>query len=356
MATMRLSTQDITRMATSRLAEVLGVRSETMHVEYEVLDGPDLQFDAVIESGSYVFLIESKSSSSLGQVVPAIDFLKKAVRTSSKSYIALMVVPYMSRSGREYCEQSDVAWLDLSGNAKIVAPGLFVNSSGHRNRFLRPGRVESAFGPRGSRVARRLLLDPGATFRQQELADLTDLNPGYVSRVVRKLIAMEIVERHREGIQVTNADRLLDAWHDEYRFDRHTVVRGHVTAPVDGSVGQVFGRVLSGSEFRYALTGLAAAWLYSGFAGYRLTTVYVESQLSEAVLGELGFRPEPRGANTWLVVPTDAGVFDGMGRLNGINCVNPVQVFLDLKAHPERSAEAADELRRQLLTWEGENE
>ena len=356
MAIMRLSTQHITRTAVNRLAEMLGVRSETMHVEYEVLEGLDVQFDAVIESGSYAFLIEAKSSSSLGQVFPAIDFLKNAARTSSKQYIALLVVPYMSRSGREYCEKEGVAWLDLSGNAKIVAPGLFVNSTGHKNRFLRPGRVESAFGPRGSRVARRLLLDPQSTFRQRELAKLTGLNPAYVSRVVRKMIEMDLVERSREGVRVTNHDRLLDAWRDEYRFDRHSVTRGHVSAPVGESVGHVLDRELSGSEISYALTGLAAAWSYNGFAGYRLTTVYVESELSEAVLREVGFRRESRGANTWLVVPNDEGVFDGMRRLDGINCANPVQVYLDLKAHPERSVEAADELRRQNLIWDSENE
>ncbi|MCX6924806.1 MAG: type IV toxin-antitoxin system AbiEi family antitoxin [Verrucomicrobia bacterium] len=33
----------------------------------------------------------------------------------------------------------------------------------------------------------------------------------------------------------------------------------------------------------------------------------------------------------------------------GISCVHPVQVYLDLKNHPERSTEAAQALRQNIL-------
>jgi hypothetical protein len=34
-----------------------------------------------------------------------------------------------------------------------------------------------------------------------------------------------------------------------------------------------------------------------------------------------------------------------------VRCVHPVQAYLDLKAQPERAAEAADRLRTERLTW-----
>jgi hypothetical protein len=37
--------------------------------------------------------------------------------------------------------------------------------------------------------------------------------------------------------------------------------------------------------------------------------------------------------------------------LSDIKCVHPVQVYVDLKDHPERAAEAAAELRDRLLGW-----
>ncbi|MGO8930922.1 MAG: hypothetical protein ACLQU3_29035 [Limisphaerales bacterium] len=56
-------------------------------------------------------------------------------------------------------------------------------------------------------------------------------------------------------------------------------------------------------------------------------------------------RGELRGENVWLVVPNDEGVSEGAAEGEGIRCVHPVQAYLDMKDHPERSAEAAEQLR-----------
>ena len=64
----------------------------------------------------------------------------------------------------------------------------------------------------------------------------------------------------------------------------------------------------------------------------------------------MAFREESRGESVWLVVPNDEGIFQGALDREGVRCVHPVQVYLDLKNHPERSAEAAEELRRKFLS------
>ena len=99
----------------------------------------------------------------------------------------------------------------------------------------------------------------------------------------------------------------------------------------------------------YAATALPAAWLWTRYAGFRLATVYLSSPPSEGLKKELGFREEARGANTWLVLPNDEGVFEGAEFVGGIRCVHPVQAYLDLKDHPERAMEAAEELRRLII-------
>jgi len=71
---------------------------------------------------------------------------------------------------------------------------------------------------------------------------------------------------------------------------------------------------------------------------------------SATLLAALSFREESRGANVWLVVPNDDGVFQGTQTKEELVCVHPVQVYLDLKGHPERSAEAADRLRQNLFS------
>ena len=103
-------------------------------------------------------------------------------------------------------------------------------------------------------------MNPSESVRQRALASTTGLNEGYVSRVVKKLVEMDLVERDERGIRVTDANRLLDAWHDEYRFDKHTVIRGHSTVAFGESIIQGIARTLSDRGVPYAATGLAAAW------------------------------------------------------------------------------------------------
>ena len=348
---MTMKGEEITRQAVGRLSELLGIHEEMADVRYDSEAANDSGFDALYTSGSHTFAIESKSSSVLGQIVPAIETLKLAIAQSPRMLVPLVVVPYMSRSGREHCERAGMGWFDLSGNAKIVAPGLYVSSIGHRNKFQRPGRVESAFGAKGSRVARRLLMEPGVTRRQRQIAHETGLDESYVSRVVRKLRALDLVKITPKGVRVGDADRMLESWRDEYRFDRHRVLKGHITAPVSEPVVENIGSVLTRHAVRHALTGLAGAWAYTHFASHRLSTVYVDVEPTDEMLADLGFRGESRGANTWLVLPNDEGVFDGSHIVGGNWCAHPVQVYLDLKSQPERSAEAAEELRRRTLSW-----
>ena len=72
----------------------------------------------------------------------------------------MVAVPFMGPAGRERCEELNVGWLDLSGNARLVAPGLRVQIEGQANRYKGPGRPASAFAPKSSRISRWLLMHP----------------------------------------------------------------------------------------------------------------------------------------------------------------------------------------------------
>ncbi len=86
-------------------------------------------------------------------------------------------------------------------------------------------------------------------------------------------------------------------------------------------------------------------------ASFRLATVYVEELPSGAQLDALGWRAKPRAPDAWLVVPRDGGVFDGSQVIDDIVCVHPVQAYIDLAQQPERSNEAAAELKARHLAW-----
>lgn len=304
----------------------------------------------VVEHGRLRVVVEYKGSANSAVVDLAIRRIKASARHLGPRVVTVIAVPYMGDTGKRLCAEAGVSWLDLSGNASISAPGLRVIIEGKTNRFTRRGRPSTAFAPKSSRIARRLLIEPRRAFKQQELARLTGLDDGFTSRIVHRLETDGLVQREKKGaVRVDDAGRLLDSWSEVYDFKKHLIVPGHVTTPSGEDLLPRLHKGLSKGKVRYAATGLAAAWLHTRFVGFRLVTLFVEEQPRESLLKEIGFRQEPRGANVWLVVPNDDGVFDGSSEKDGIECVHPVQVYVDLPAHPERAQEAAAELRAQLF-------
>jgi hypothetical protein len=87
------------------------------------------------------------------------------------------------------------------------------------------------------------------------------------------------------------------------------------------------------------------------FAAFRIVTLYLPEGPGQAALERLGIGEGEQGANVWLVIPNDQGVFQGAADWGGVRCVHPVQVYLDLLAHPERAKEAAEQVRREYLNW-----
>ncbi len=336
------------RQAGERLAEIFGAPGLIEDIQFEVPTNDSHRWDAFFTVRGHSFVLEWKRSGSLGPVAYASHKLEKARHSFPPEAIPLLAVPYMGKAAQEYCEQAGIPWIDLSGNARIVVPGIFYQNLGNPNRFRRAGRPESAFGPKGSRIARQLLIEPAKTVKQRALASSTRLNEGHVSRVVGKLLEAGLVDRGESGIRVADLGMLLDAWREEYRFGRHHIVQGHISAGGGDSLTQYIAGTLAKIDAFYAATALPAAWLWTRFAGFRLSTVYLSVPPSEGLMEDLGFREEPRGANTWLVVPNDEGVFMGSEVVDGIRCVHPVQAYVDLREQPERAAEAAAELRRRL--------
>lgn len=312
----------------------------------------DAGADLVARFGDATLVVEVKRLAEPGWLRGAIDQVRVAARSIGRSAVPVVVVPFMAEGGRKLCEQSKVSWFDLSGNAHIEAPGLRIHVEGKPNIFKRRGRPSTVFAPKSSRIVRALLLEPQSAFSQRELAKKTGLDEGFTSRVVRKLEVDQMVERGSDGtVRLVDPAAVLEAWREAYDFSKHRVVAGHVSARSAEELLVSVGTALRARKIDYAATGLAAAWLLTQFAGFRLSTIFVPEEPSPALLKSIGFRREERGANLWFTIPNDEGVFTGATDQEGVRCVHPVQAYLDPKGQPERSVEAAEELRKRLLTW-----
>lgn len=302
--------------------------------------------------GQHVFVIEWSGSGAAAPVSVAADRCLMHTREIGGKAIPLVAVPFMGEVGRERCEQAGVSWLDLSGNACLIAPGLRVVVEGRPNRFKRRGRPANAFAPKSARIARWLLMHPYQFASQREIARDTEMDEGFTSRIVAKLEADGLVERGPDGgIRVSDPGLLLDAWWEVYDFSKHHIVRGHVPARSGDILLRRLSAELDRASLSPAATGLGAAWLLSNFATFRIVTFYLQGKPSPETLQQASFHEDPQGANVWLVTPNDTGVFQGSTERDGIRCVHPVQVYLDLKGHPERAQEAAQRLRADYLNW-----
>ena len=310
------------------------------------------EYDYLITAPEHRFLVEYKASASAGPLAGTIDKLKKYADTHSTKGLPLIVVPFMGQVGRDLCNKSNVSWLDLSGNAKIDAPGLRIRIEGRPNKYSDRGRPPNVFASKSSRVSRQLLFQPKRFQTQAEIARQTGLADGYVSKIVRRLEQEEYVDADDKGaVRPRDPNLLLDAWYNAYDFNRHRTIKGHVSARSGDRLLHQVVRSLTNEKLQYAATGLSAAWLFTNFAAFRLVTLYVNTMPSRSLLKQLDFSEEPKGANLWLTLPDDDGVFQGSELQSGIRCVNPVQIYLDMKEQPERAKDAAMELRRQLLNW-----
>ncbi len=310
-------------------------------------EGPDLEADL----GKTRLLVEFKALSNAASVGRAVQQVK-AYAAAGRHAVPVVATTFMGEAGMRLCAEAGVSWFDLSGNAHIVAPGVRIIIEGKPNKFVRRGRPSSAFAPKSARIARHLLIESRRWFRQHELSREVGLDDGFTSKIVRRLEQDALVERDGVGaIRVRNPELMLDAWAEAYSFEKHSILRGHVTARSSDELLGRLATVLQRRKLQHAATGLAAAWLQTEFAGFRLVTVFLASEPDASILKEAAFREEPQGANVWLVVPDDDGVFDGATEVRGIACVHPVQTYVDLLGHPERAREAAAELRARLLKW-----
>jgi hypothetical protein len=308
--------------------------------------------DGIFKVEKYEFIVEIKSGSNSAQVASAIQYFKNNRIQPGSFLVPLIVVPFMGEVGRNLCQDNGVSWADLSGNADIFAPNLRILIHGRPNLFKNLGRPSSPFAPKSARITRWLLINADKSMTQRELSFATNMDEGFTSRIVSRLEAKELISRKKDGsIIVPDPDLLLDSWREEYDLKKNRIIKGHIAVRSSNEIIRKISDFLLEKDIKHAATGLSGAWLYSKFSGFRIVTFYIDRKLSKELTIILGFREEERGSNVWFVVPKDEGVFHGSKRVKGINCVHPVQVYLDLFGHPERAMEAANDLRKNFLIW-----
>lgn len=324
--------------------------SEWLVVDAQVDDRADLDgADFVVQLPAVTFIVEFKPVATAATVRRAAERLTKHAHSDM---VPVLAVPFMGEVGRRICAELGLGWIDLSGNADIRASTLRILIDGRPNQYVQLGRPATPFAPKSSRIARHLLANPNKSFTQRELATATDLDRGQVSRLVARLGEERLIKTVAKRVALGDRRGMLEAWRADYDFGRHGILRGHMLGRTGEEVIRRLARELDAKGKPYGFTGLAAAWALTHVASFRLVTVYVDALPDMRWQRTIDFMEQPMGTNVWFVQPEDDRILRSIRHADGIACVQPEQVWLDLKTHPERAPEAADALLERIIKGE----
>lgn len=275
--------------------------------------------------------------------------LSDAARESGLKYPLVVVARYLSEGTRARLRTNGVGYLDLTGNVRIVIPrpGLFIETQGASEdpeREKRPAR--SLRGAKAGRIVRALVdrrKPPGV----RELAALTKIDAGYVSRVLAFLDSEALVTRVGHGrMQSVDWPALLRRWAQDAPLES----RGELRTYLEPRGLSMLVTRLAKSPEHYVVTGALAAAAFAPHAPARLGAVWVRDAIGAAT--RAGLRSVEAGANVLFIEPGDDGVFEGAAQRDGVWYAAPSQVVVDLLTSPGRGPSEAEE----LIGWMQANE
>jgi len=278
--------------------------------------------------------------------------------------VPVLAAPFISQRMAEVCKEAGWSWFDLAGNCRLDIPGLLlVHRTGFPPVHRHPKPTANLATPEAGRIIRALLSPEhaGTRWTQRYLAEhFGKMNPpipqpslGLVNKVVRHLRDEAFIEKAPDGgFRLCDPARLLFAWRDAYRFDRHDRRSYFTLLQRDKLRGAL--EVLGARTCGYAAyAAFSAAEFQAPHVRQPKTWVYIREQDLSLFEELLAAKPVDSGENLVVLIPNDAGVFclgDG-DRVSDhrLACTNAVQTYVDLWQCGGRGQEAAEALLEQRL-------
>jgi hypothetical protein len=218
--------------------------------------------------------------------------------------------------------------------------------------------MKNVFADKASLVLRKMLKDPE---RQWVVRDFT--GPGGVSlgmsqEVLKAMEKKGYIERVKKGPDsytiLTNKDKLVSDWSEEYSFDLNTI---NTYYSASKNILNKFRKVLK--EDQYALTLHTGANLITSFVKTEDIFIYINSKdWKKDILDirqKLDLKELVRGGNIHLIHPFyENSVFFNTQKIKGYTVVSNLQLYLDLYNFQPRGREQAEYLKN-LLEEKGRN-
>jgi hypothetical protein len=246
---------------------------------------------------------------------------------------ALVVAPWLSQRTQDLLAADNINYLDLTGNVllKLDDPAIFIKVAGTARQPGRQPRGKARVrGPKAGRLI-RFLADVCPPYGVSEIAGVTGLAPGYVSRLLDTLDIEAIDDRsqHYDLLKTNEAMTFI------------------APAGVAAAISRLAELTL---ESRLAITGSFAASRLAPVAAPVLLALYADD--TGLLVSSLRLLPADEGANIALLKPFDAVVYYRATWEDGLSYVAPSQAVVDcLSGNGRMPAEG-----EALLAWMKGNE
>lgn len=317
-------------------------------------EGFDLEASLPLPGGGWARLcIECKAVLHPGEVPRLAEQVKNRLPADALFVLAL---PWVTERLADLCAQRGWSWYDLAGNCRIDIPGLLhLSHTGNPPVHARPRVKANLRTAEAARVVRALLhpdhLPMRWTQRDMQKHCQPGVSLGLVNKVVRHLIdEAYLTELEGGGFRVADPVKLLFAWRDAYRFERHQRL-GFFTLLQAKKLQEALARLDAHAGGRAAYASFSAADFQAPHVRQPKTWLYVAHEELAHLQSVAEAKSVDSGENLVVLLPEDDGVFYlgesvGEGRLRATSLV---QTYVDLWHSGGRGQEAAEAVLNQRL-------
>lgn len=329
--------------------QVEGVDAEPTSSDWE----PDLIVQLLVNGRPHRLVCEYKSNGQPRHARSALLELRNYVTHQEPQATPVFMAPYISPAVRQLCEEKDVGYLDLVGNAWITFDGVFIERAVTHKPVAEQRELKSLFRPKSAQVLRVLLRAPGRAWRVTELSQVSGVSLGHISNVRTGLIDREWARTSDKGLVLFAPDALLDAWRDSYTAPVGERLRFYT--PLHGGALEEAARTalhVDDAPGQAAFASFSAAQWLSPYGRTSTSYFFADPEGLNKLQAALKLTPTSKGENVVVTLPKDLGLLvDTIEPVPGAVCTSPIQTYLDLSIAGERGAEAADHLRQERLSW-----
>ena len=269
----------------------------------------------------------------------------KSIVNDYPDYVPFVISKYFSPKKRDMCKRMGINYMDLSGNIYLSHGHIYIERVGFPNLYPEKRRGRGIFSDKASLILRALLVEDKA-WGVRELAEKLDLDPGYVSRLLRELNNQDYLIEVNGKSKLKEPKILLEDWLYFYDFKKNSFHEYFCMAKSSSEIIEQLQSLEIPERLEYALGFQSGAFLVSPHAVFDSVHIYILGKAEEDYfVSELNLSRVEKGANLVCVSPYYRhSVFYDRQKIQKLWVVSNIQLYLDLNKFPLRGLEQAEHI------------